>query len=229
MRLAYSSESYDYHRTEPIELARLRLDLRISTGLHGFPSSSVPRFLAIPGSSSPELRLLSRVPSPLFTRPLATATERLPGISLSIATSTRGVHHSVRISTLPLFRPQCFSHSRRLAPPMPCGLVSSHCHVRDYFSGIFPSNQLAWLITSLCPLVVLQLLPAVGLPRLRQFLLPRLQGFCPVAGPLSSTGVLRLPMTRSPLKFSAPWVFLRTPWERLHIPSTHDLSCRFLV
>jgi len=39
---------------------------------------------------------------------------------------------------------------------------------------------------------------------------PRLQGLDPAAGPLPSTGVLRLPKARSPLEFSAPRVFLRT-------------------
>jgi hypothetical protein len=99
-----------------------------------------------------------------------------------------------------------------LLPFVPCGLISSHCHVQDSVSGIFPGTQPAWLITSPCPHVVKRLSPAFGLPLVHQLLPPRLQGFNPATGPLLPTDGLDPPTTRSPLKFSAPRVILRTPW-----------------
>jgi len=45
------------------------------------------------------------------------------------------------------------------------------------------------------------------------------------AGPWLPTGVLRLPVTRSPLEFSIPRVLLHPPLERLHVPSARDLCC----
>jgi hypothetical protein len=55
--------------------------------------------------------------TPLQTCPIAQAlSSTFHGVSLLIATSTREVHHSASIPVSPLFRPQCFSHSRRLTP-----------------------------------------------------------------------------------------------------------------
>jgi hypothetical protein len=73
----------------------------------------------------------------------------------------------------PLFRPQCFAHSRRFPPPTPCGLVSSHYRVRDLSSGVFPDNQPA------------KLSPARTLLSLTPHAVSRLQGF--VRLPIRST------------------------------------------
>jgi hypothetical protein len=170
--------------------------------LRGFPSDTGPRFLAIPGSSFHELRLLYRVRhrfSPA-RRPQPTSSSlgsRSPSRHESVGSTYRWVSQAQLRSALSV------SHTLDgLLPLEPCGLISSHCHVRDSVSGIFPSNQPAWLITSPCPHAVKRLSPAAELPLPRQLLTPRLQGFDPATGPLSPTGFLRLPTTRSPLKFS---------------------------
>jgi hypothetical protein len=205
------------------------MTLTFPSDLRGLPSDTVPRFLAIPGSSSPELLLLSRVHhhfSPAH-RPQPPSTSlgfRSPSRHECLGSTCRWVSHAHLRSA------HSVSHTLDgVLPHTPCGLISSRCHVRDSVSGIFPSNQPFRLIASLCPPVVLRRSPATELPQPRQLLPPRLQGFAPAAGPLSPTGFLRLPTTRSPLKFSTPRVFLETPWKRLHASSTHDLSCRFLV
>jgi len=190
------------------------------------------------------------VPAPAFLRlrvhPLSSfspSTEcvtalLLPGnrnyqaVSLRFGSPSRHKHGG---STSDRFLKACLSSAHSvshtldgLLPSALRGLISSHCHVRDSVSGIFPSNQPAWLITSPCPHAVERLSPAFGLPLLHQLLPPRLQGFNPATGPLPPTDGLDLPTARSPLKFSAPRVFVRTPWRCLHNASAHDLFCRFL-
>jgi hypothetical protein len=167
---------------------------------------------------------------PLFTCSQAATHEHLPvGLRSPSRHECMGSTHRW-VSHAHLRSAPSVSHALDgLLPLAPCRLISSRCHVRDFFSGIFPSNQPAWLIANPCPPVVLRRSPAGKLPHPRQLLPPRLQGFGPATGPLSPTGFLRLPTTRSPLKFSTPRVFLQAPWERLHAPSAHDLSRRFLV
>jgi hypothetical protein len=63
---------------------------------------------------------------------------------------------------------------------------------------------LSWPLTS-CPF-------APELPRLHQRLKLGLQSFDPSVDPLTLTGVLRLPASRSPLELSDPAGFRRTPW-----------------
>jgi hypothetical protein len=178
------------------------LTLVFPPGLCGIPGDTGPRFLAIPGSSFHELRLLSRVhhrSSPArWPQPSSSSLgSRSPSRHQSVGSTYRRVSQAHLCSALSV------SHTLDgLLPLEPCGLVSSHCHVRDYFSGIFPSNQPAWLITSPSPHAVSRRSPAVELPLPHQLLPLRLQGLNPATGPLPPTDVLRLPTTRSPLKFS---------------------------
>jgi hypothetical protein len=196
--------------------------------LRDFPGSTGPRFLAITGSSSRELLLLYRV----HHRSSPARWPQPSSSSLGFCSPSRHpfVGSTYRwVSRAHLRSALSVSHALDgLLPPELCRLVSSCCHVRDCFSGIFPSNQPAWLITNPCPLAVLRLLPTVELPRPHQLVTFRLQGFNPATGPLSPTEVLALPTTRSPLKFSALRVSLRTPWQHLRATSAHDLSCRCL-
>jgi hypothetical protein len=94
------------------------MTLLFPTSLCGLPSDTGPRSLAIPGSSSHELRLLSRVRSCSAPARGPQAPRSSPGVADSPS------RHELEESTLapglpslPWFRPQCFSHSRRLAPP----------------------------------------------------------------------------------------------------------------
>jgi hypothetical protein len=205
------------------------MTLTFPSDLRGLPGDTVPRSLAIPGSSSPELLLLSRVRhhSSPARRP------QPPSTSLGFRSPSRHERpgSTLRwVSQAHLRSAHSVSHTPDgLLPHTPRRPISFRCHVRDSVSGIFLSSQPIWFVTSLCPPVVLRRSPAAESPHPRQFLPPRLQGFAPTADPLSPTGVLRLPTTRSPLKFSTLRVFLRTPWKRLHVPSAHGLSCRFLV
>jgi hypothetical protein len=110
----------------------------------------------------------------------------------------------------------------------PCGLVSSHYHVRDsLFRGLLPAasrldSSPTRALLSFAPFSynrVASIAPDPGV---------RLQGFHPTTGPLPPTGGLDLPAPRSPLKFSLPRVFLRTPWTRPRDSSAHDPFSRFL-
>lgn len=92
---------------------------------------------------------------------------------------------------------------------VPCGFVSPHYHVRDSLSGCSPDSCPAWLITSPFPHVVRLHSPVSERARLLRFLLPRLQGVTPAAGPWLLASGLDLPATRSPLRFSAPRVLPR--------------------
>jgi hypothetical protein len=196
--------------------------------LHGIPNDAGPRFLAIPSASSRELRLLCRVRH----RSSPARRPQPPSTSLGFRSPSRHpfVGSTYRwVSRAHLRSARSVSHTLDgLLPLELCGLISSHCHVRDCFSGIFPSNQPAWFITNPCPHAVVRLSPAVELPHPHQLLPLRLQGFDPATGPLSPTRLLSLPTTRSPLKFSALRVYLRTPWQHLRAASAHDLCCRCL-
>jgi hypothetical protein len=65
--------------------------------------------------------------------------------------------------------------------------------------------------------------PTAEQARRFQFLPLRLQGLNPGSDPLRPVGGLDLPVARSPLGFSLLRACLRAPWERHHVPSTHDL------
>jgi hypothetical protein len=60
--------------------------------LRGIPSNAGPRSLAIPGSSSPELRLLSRVVCCLTPARRPQPPSTFLGVSISFATQVQGVH-----------------------------------------------------------------------------------------------------------------------------------------
>jgi hypothetical protein len=113
--------------------------------------------------------------------------------------------------------------------PALCELVSSRYHVRDsLFRGLSPAasqidSSSTCTLLSFAPFSYGRVTPPAPDRDVR------LQGFNPTAGPLSSTGGLDLPTPRSPLEFSLPRVFLRTPWNHPRSPSTHDPFCRFLV
>jgi hypothetical protein len=129
-----------------------------------------------------------------------------------------------------MFRPQRFSHSRRLAPPLAfVGLFHPTTTSRIRTSGVFPATQPTRLIDVPCPHVIRRDSPTAVLPRRRQILPPCLQGVNPGSDPLRQTGGLGLPTARSPLELSLPRAFVRTPWRRLHAPSAHDLRRQTLA
>jgi len=115
----------------------------------GIPGDIVPRSLALPGSSSRQLRALSRVWCYLgpVNRPQPTNT--FPRVSSFFATTVLGVHCSVSIPSSPTFRPQRFPRSRRLTPPHTWRayfIPHAACKVRP--TGAFPDTQPIWLVAS---------------------------------------------------------------------------------
>jgi len=86
----------------------------------------------------------------------------------------------------------------------PCGLVSSHCHVRDSHLREFPRCQAGSPHRRVVPSCRCRDSPHGELPRRCQIHSIRLQGLAPSSGPLRKTGGLDLPSTRFPLVFSAP-------------------------
>jgi hypothetical protein len=96
-------------------------------------------------------------------------------------------------------------------------------------SGVFLAAKPARLIDESCPHVVGESLLPVSCPTGSRSFPPRLQGVDPSSDPLWMTGGLDLPTLDPLLGFQLPWGFVRTPWKRLHVSSTHDLSCCALV
>jgi len=112
---------------------------------------------------------------------------------------------------------------------LPCGLVSSHSHVRDsHFRG-FPRCQAGLPHRRVVPSCRWWNSPTSGLPHWFQILPLRLQGVDPGSEPLCITGGLDLLSLDPLLGFQLPWVFVQIPWRRLHVSSAHDLSYCALV
>jgi hypothetical protein len=113
------------------------------------------------------------------------STERLPWGLFSSSRCQQVESTKRRVSQAHLtFRPQRFSHSRRLAPPLTfAGLFHPTTASRIRSSGVFPATQPARLINELSPHVVYRKAPTTELPQWRQILPPRLQGVNPGSDP----------------------------------------------
>jgi hypothetical protein len=81
-----------------------------------YSTGAVPRSLARPGSSSRRLCLSFRVLSCLSPARHLAVSSTFHGVSLPFATLICEVHSPTSFPLSPTFRPQCFSHSRRLTP-----------------------------------------------------------------------------------------------------------------
>lgn len=127
----------------------------------GVPGATVPRSLAIAGSSSPGLASSPEI-QPLSPAHRAHAVGASLGVSPSIATSMRRVHLATGFPSPAYVPPAAF---RTLST------ASSSSHLAGLFHpaatsevpspGVFPAGQPAGLITRRCLL-------AVGGPRLRE-------------------------------------------------------------
>lgn len=100
----------------------------------------------------------------------------------------------------------------------PCGLVSSHSHVRDLHVRGFPRHLAATIHHRSVPSCRLPRLPVVGRTRPLQPTRRRLQGIDPDSDPLLPTGCLGLSTPDPLLRFHLPRVCLRTPWNRFTAP-----------
>lgn len=122
--------------TGPVESARPRLGLGVSTGSHGLPCDTGPRLLALTGSSSRQLLLLFRAHSPLVTRSPAVASELPPSRSPPPSRHQHQGSTSGRLLSSCLRSARSVSHALGgLLPLVPCGLVSSRYRVRGLASG----------------------------------------------------------------------------------------------
>jgi hypothetical protein len=111
---------------------------------------------------------------------------------------------------------------------VPCELVSSHYHVRDSLFRGFSPQPSHRDSSPRCPLLSLTTLASSRVAPTVQLLPSRLQGFDPGCDPLRRAKCLDLLDARSPLEFSLPRAFLRTPGRRLHVLSAHGAGCQFL-
>jgi hypothetical protein len=146
------------------------------------------------------------------------------GVPVPFATLACGVHCSLGSQTQ---LRSVLSVSRTLDGLLlltPCGLVSSHCHVRDSLFRGFPRCQAGSPHRRVVPSCRFRVSPHAGLPRRCQFHSFRLQGVSPSSDPLWPTGGLDLPTTRSPLGLSTPAGF--SP-ATLETPSRPLRSCPF--
>jgi hypothetical protein len=158
--------------------------LPFPTDLCGIPGHTGPRSLAIPGSSSHELRALFRVRSYL-------APVRFPQISNSspgVETLHRGKSSRSKLGSR--FPKACLSSVLSVSHaldglllPEPYGLVSSHYHVRDSLFRGFPQQPAKLAHHQLVPSCRWYHSPATRLPHSHQILIPHLQGFDPTADP----------------------------------------------
>ncbi len=122
-------------------------------------------------------------------------------------------------------RPQRFSRSRRLAPLSALRVCFTPQPRSGFtFQGLHPATEPDHLVDGPFPLAVVQLTSAGEFPLRRRPQPPRLQGLHPGSNPRSPSECLALPTPRSPPRFQLPRDFLRIPWERLRVPSAHDLD-----
>mgnify|MGYP003574348997 FL=1 len=169
-----------------------------------FSLGAVPRSLASSGSSSYELYLPYRVRSCLSPARCPRALGAFLEVSFPFATLACGVHYSPGSHTR-LRSALSVSHALDgLLLLTPCGLVSSHCHVRDSLFRGFLRCQAGSSHRRVVPSCRYRVSSHGELPRRCRFHSLRLQGVDPSSDPLWPAGGLDLPTTRSPLGLSTP-------------------------
>jgi hypothetical protein len=161
---------------------------------------------------------------PIHTRPRSSRTSStFLGVSFPIATSAARVHYPVSSHT---HLRSALSVSRALDGLLlclPCGLVSSHCHVRDSLFMGFPRCQADPTRRRAVPSCRLATFASSRVAPTVQLRPSRLQGFDPGSDPLRRTECLALPTARSHLEFSLPRACLRPTWRRLRASSARAL------
>jgi len=118
MKFGCSSKYYKCRPSKPIGLACTRFDLVVSNWPLRFSWQHRPPFACGPGFILSWASPLLQSTSLLCTCQLSADNQHLPwGYQPSFATSVCGVHLATDFPHLFMFRPQCFSHSRRVTPP----------------------------------------------------------------------------------------------------------------
>ena len=129
-----------------------------------------------------------------------------------------------RVPALPTFRPQCFAHSRRLAPPdtLPACFIRLP-RPRFALQGFSPaiSRTSSSLAVSLLPLATLT---CVRVASHAPGPAASTSGLCSDHRSVACAGLLSQPRPDPLLRFLLPEGFLRAPWNRFHGSSAHDLA-----
>jgi hypothetical protein len=200
------------------------MDSLFPAELRGLTSSPAPVLFRV--RVHPLVRLTSSTEYLLIhTRPRSSRTSStFLGVSFPIATSVTRVHHSV--SSHAHLR-SALSVSRALDGLLlclPCGLISSHCHVRDSLLRGLPRCQADPTHRRAVPSCRLPTFASSRVAPTVQLRPARLQGFDPGSDPLRPAECLVLPTARSPLEFSLLRAFFRSPWRRLRASSAPALG-----
>jgi hypothetical protein len=136
----------------------------------GFPSDTGPRFLAIPGSSSPELHPLFRVLNHFAPARHPQASDASLEVTLSPSRHWYAESTHQLLSQASLRSALSVSHTLDgLLLSILWRLISSPYHVRDsLFRGLLPTASRLNSSPSLLPSCRFPRSPAVGLPHLHQ-------------------------------------------------------------
>lgn len=129
--------------------------LLFPANLHGISRGTVPRSLAIPGSSSRELGLLSRVRRH-FSPPAAREQQAPPMGSVRSPSRHRYAESTHRQDPRPAYVPPTvfLTLSTACSSAHLAGLFHPATTSEICSSGAFPGIQPPWLVTSACPHVV---------------------------------------------------------------------------
>jgi len=200
MRLAALQSVIEHQGSKHIGLPAPTLNSLFPVARRSF-LDDVPHLLAKMGSSSPELHPSSECVL------IVTCLARVPSTSqgsIPLRDNSNWSPPTASFHTRLSFALSVSHALDDLLLQMPCGLISSHSHVRDsHFRGFprcqadLPHRQALLSCRSLS-------LPTSELPHQRQRPPLRLQSFDPGSDPLRPTGGLDLLTTRSPLGLSTP-------------------------
>jgi hypothetical protein len=212
MRSSCSSEFYRCHRIEPIGLARSRHDLAVSNRVFAvFLAPPAPAFLRLRVHPLVGLLPLQSTSQVFICAPLSLCA---PSLGFPVSPSRHQCFESTN-SRRPM---SCLRSALSVSHALdgllllaPCGLVSSHCHVRDSLLRGFPQQPVVRAFTRPCPHVVFAFrLPGSKLPGANSR--PSPSGLHSSCRSVVVVGWIRPSDPRSPLEFSLPQVFVRTPW-----------------
>jgi hypothetical protein len=120
--------------------------------LYGLPNDTVPRFLAIPGSSSRKLCFPSRVRRRISPAHFPQKTSASLKVMLLITTSARRIHFLTSFPRLVYVPSSTFlTPSTAYSSSFLVGLFHPTAASRIHFPRIFPSNQPSCLIDNPFP------------------------------------------------------------------------------
>jgi hypothetical protein len=164
--------------------------------------------------------------SALVTCSTRARVERLPWGSSPPSRCEREQSDDRAVSTPPAFSAPSVSHALDgLFLLAPRGSVSPRYHVRGSLFRVFPGHGSPGSSPGRFPLGVGVALPADGVAPTAPASRRAAHRACTHDRSVAAGSWLRAAGSRSPLEFSLPRVFLRTPWTRLHGSSAREPGC----